>query len=65
MAYELEMYEVASGLFGLPQLPPTTWGSVTLLFADCDTGQASIDGLDGAFEMDLVRLTAIPGIACQ
>ena len=65
VAYELEMYEVLSGVFGLPELPATTWGSVSLLFADCDTGHASFSGLDGALEMDFVRLTAMPGIGCQ
>jgi hypothetical protein len=65
VAYELEMYEVLSGVFGQPQLPATTWGTVTLLLADCDTGQASFDGLDGFLEMDFVRLTAMPGIYCQ
>lgn len=62
--YALEMYEVLSGVFGLPQLPATTWGTMTLLLADCDTAQASLDGVDGALDMDLVRLTELPGISC-
>ena len=65
VAYELEMYEMVSGVFGLPELPATTWGAITLLLADCDTGEASFSGLDGALEMDFVRLTSMPGIGCQ
>ena len=63
--YGLEMYEVMSGAFGVPQLPVTTWGTITLLLADCDTGQASFDGIDGVLEMDLIRLTTFPGISCH
>lgn len=65
MPFELEMYEVAAGEFGQPQLPATTWGTITISLADCNTGQASFSGLDGALEMDIVRLTAMPGTACQ
>ena len=63
--YELEMYEVSAGEFGQPQLPATTWGTISLLLADCDTGHASLDGLDGALDMDFIRLTGMPGIGCQ
>lgn len=63
--FELEMAEVVAGGFGLPQLPPTSWGTITFNLADCDTGHASFSGVDGAMEMDLIRLTAIPGISCN
>jgi hypothetical protein len=43
----------------------TVWGTVTVSLADYDTGHATFDGLDGALEMDIVRLTAMPGISCQ
>jgi hypothetical protein len=61
----IDMYEVVAGDFGDPQSPPTVWGNVSLNLADCDTGQASLDGIDGLLEMDLVRLTGMPGLTCQ
>jgi len=62
---ELEMLEVLSGEFGQPQFTTTAWGTITLELADCDTGHASISGIDGSLEMDLIRLTGMPGIRCQ
>lgn len=60
-----EMFEVVNGNFGTPQPPATSWGTLTLTLADCDTGQASFDGQDGYLEMDIVRLSAMPGISCE
>ncbi|MBT8057842.1 MAG: hypothetical protein KJO72_12970, partial [Gammaproteobacteria bacterium] len=63
--FELQMYEVLSGLFGRPQLPIDHWGTLTLELDDCDSGHAMFDGQQGVLEMDFVRLSAVPGIACQ
>lgn len=63
--YELEMVEVSNGVFGQPVTPETPWGTITIILVDCDHSQASFDGLDGLLEMDLVRLTRLPGIDCQ
>jgi len=63
--FELEMLEVISGVFGQPQLPVSTWGTLSISLADCDTGHASLNGIDGNLEMDLIRLTSMPGISCQ
>ena len=62
---ELEMLEVLSGVFGYPQFATTAWGTITLELADCDTGHASFNGIDGALEMDFVRLSGMPAIRCQ
>jgi hypothetical protein len=62
---ELAMLEVLSGVFGHPQLTTTAWGTITLELADCDTGHASFDGIDGSLEMDFIRLSGMPGIWCQ
>ena len=63
--FELEMFEVPEGVFGQPVAPETPWGTITINLVDCDSGHASFDGLDGLLEMDLVRLTHLPGIDCQ
>jgi hypothetical protein len=60
-----DMYEVASGDLGNPQAPATIWGVATITLADCDTAHALLDGIDGMLEMDLLRLTLMPGITCQ
>jgi len=62
---ELDMFLVSSGTFGQPRLPVTSWGTITINLADCDTGHASFNGLDGALGMDFVRLSTMPGISCQ
>jgi len=63
--FTLEMFEVATGVFGQPESPATAWGTVTIELADCDSGHASFSGLDGSMEMDFVRLTALPGTTCH
>jgi hypothetical protein len=62
---ELEMLEVLSGEFGQPQFTTTAWGTITLELADCDTGHASFNGIDGSIEMDFIRLSGMPGILCE
>jgi hypothetical protein len=65
LPFELEMLEVVTGEFGLPQLPPTAWGTIAFNLADCDSGHASFSGGDGDLEMDFIRLSGMPGISCQ
>jgi len=62
--YELEMYECIDGLFGNPVPPVTTWGTLTISLANCDSGHASFNGIDGQLEMDLMRLTRLPEVGC-
>ena len=61
---ELEMYECVDGVFGDPAPPVTSWGTITVSLADCDSGHATFDGFDGQFEMDLKRLTRLPDVGC-
>ena len=63
--HELEMFEGIDGVFGNPAVPVTFWGTITINLADCDSGHASFNGLDGNLEMDFTRLTSLPGIDCQ
>lgn len=65
MPFELDLFELGSGSFGYPQPPVTSWGTVVIDLADCDTGHASLNGMDGVMEMDFIRLTSMPGISCQ
>ena len=63
--YELEMFEVVDGTFGLPVSPEMSWGTITITLVNCNSGHASFSGLDGDLEMDLVRLARVQGIDCQ
>jgi hypothetical protein len=65
LSYELEMFEAINGVFGNPAIPVTTWGTITINLTDCDSGHASFSGIDGNLEMDLARLTRLPGIGCH
>ena len=61
---ELEMFEIVTGVFGSPVEPATSWGTITITMADCDSGHASFNGVDGHLEMDLVRLVGLAGMDC-
>jgi len=63
--YELKMFEIVNGAFGLPASPEMSWGTITITLVNCNSGHASFSGLDGDLEMDLVRLARIRGIDCQ
>jgi hypothetical protein len=59
------MYEVLQGTFGDPELNLTDWGSLYLIINDCNSVTAELNGLDGYFSADLVRLDDIEGVGCQ
>jgi hypothetical protein len=61
----LKMYEVLQGTFGDPELNLTDWGSLYLIINDCNSVTAELNGLDGYFSADLVRLDDIEGVGCQ
>ena len=59
------MFETITGVYGSPVEPANSWGTITFIFTDCDSGHASLLGNDGVLEMDFVRLASLPGIDCQ
>lgn len=61
----MNLLEVTDGVFGLPELPAASWGVLTLEIADCDSGHATLSGADGEIDMDLVRLSGLPGVGCR
>ncbi len=63
---DLTFYEVSDGVFGEPGPGGTEpWGTITLTLNNCRSAQAEFDGLDGRFEMDLVRLAGVPDTFCS
>ena len=64
-AVTLKMLEIVDGTFGNPVFEPTSWGDLTIEFADCDTGHAILDGLDGSISFDFIRLTGLENIDCS
>ena len=61
----LKMYEELQGAFGDPELNVTEWGSLYPIINDCDSVTAELNGLDGYFSADLVRLDDIEGVSCD
>mgnify|MGYP001815903692 CR=1 FL=1 len=58
---KLGLIEIAEGTFGNPVFNPSDWGELTIEFADCDTGHATLDGIDGKISFDFIRLTGLEG----
>ena len=65
VSFELEMFEIVTGVFGSPVEPATPWGAITITMTDCDSGRASFSGIDGNIEMNLVRLVGLAGMDCS
>lgn len=63
--YDLQMFEVADGVFGQPDFPATEWGKISITLHDCDNGHADFDGKDGRLSMDLVRLVRSEDSSCE
>jgi len=63
-AIKLQMFTV-SGTFGQPGLPADQWGSLNILFTSCDSATAMLDGDDGAFHVELVKMTGLRGVDCN
>jgi len=61
----LNMFEVVNGVFGDPNQSETKWGTVTFSLTDCDHGIAVLNGIDGSFSMDFVRLAGLAGMECN
>lgn len=61
---QLPMFTV-SGTFGQPVMPADEWGSLSIRFNSCDSATAIMDGLDGAFQVELVKMTGLEGVSCK
>lgn len=64
LPFGLEMFEVTDGAFGTPVLPETTWGTMTILLQDCDSGSASLNGADGQLQFNFERLAGLEHEDC-
>lgn len=53
------------GNFAPAQVERVAWGSLTLRFDSCSSGQAILDGLDGRQTMALTKLVGIDGLGCD
>lgn len=59
----LQLEDVADGVFCDPAPPETLRRAITM--EDCDYRHASISGLGGDLELNLMRLSRVPGIDCR
>jgi hypothetical protein len=53
------------GNFTPAQVERVPWGTLTLRFDDCSSGEAILDGLDGRQVMRLTKLVGIDGLGCD
>ena len=60
----LLMYRV-EGTYGEPSMPSIEWGTLEILFSDCDNGAARLDGEDGVLQIDFQRLVGLEGVNCK
>ena len=61
------MFESTGGIF--PQPVPSArglsaWGTLTLRFTSCDSGQSALNGVDGYKESQLTKLAGVAGASC-
>ena len=62
--YSLQMFEVAEGGFGAPVSNEKSWGALAIYLEDCDTAYATLDGVDGKFDVTLSRIAGLSGVEC-
>lgn len=53
------------GGFTAADVTATEWGTLQINFTDCENASATLSGLDGEQDFDLVLLAGIDGLGCQ
>ncbi len=66
-AIEVTMFESTGGTFGSP-VPSarglSVWGTLSIVFSDCNNAVATLSGVDGVKVSQLVKLAGVAGTAC-
>jgi hypothetical protein len=61
------MFESTGGVFPQPVQSSrglSAWGTLTLLFSACDSGQSALNGMDGYKESQIIKLAGVGGASC-
>jgi murein DD-endopeptidase MepM/ murein hydrolase activator NlpD len=64
----IAMYESTGGTFGTPVASArglSFWGTLTLVFSDCNSGTATLRGIDGNKVSNIVKLASVAGTNCS
>jgi murein DD-endopeptidase MepM/ murein hydrolase activator NlpD len=64
---EALMFESTGGIFTSPVRSSrglSAWGTLTLLFSACESGQSSLNGADGAKVSQITKLAGVSGASC-
>ena len=64
---EITMYESTGGTFATPVKSTralSAWGEVTFDFADCTSGKATLEGVDGKKVSHIIKLAGVAGTNC-
>lgn len=64
---EVTMFESTGGTFGSP-VPSarglSVWGTLVIVFSDCDNAVATLTGVDGVKVSQLIKLAGVAGTVC-
>jgi len=63
--FELSMFIGKPGTFDAPTSELTPYGSLSVMFDTCTTGQFILDGLDGKKTSNVVKLVGVDGTNCE
>jgi len=66
-AIEVVMYESSGGVFPTPVSSArglSAWGTLILLFTDCENGQSTLKGMDGEKVSQIIKLAGVGGASC-
>jgi len=66
-AIETLMFESTGGTFPSPVQSSrslSAWGTLTLIFNSCESGQSSLNGADGAKVSQITKLAGVSGASC-
>jgi hypothetical protein len=62
-AIQLPMFTVG-GTYGQPAMPADGWGALRILFTNCSTATAMLDGEDGVSSVVLKKITGLENVYC-
>lgn len=67
-ALQVELLHVTGGAWGAfepEDVTRTPWGTMTMTFDDCESGEAIVDGVDGIEALELTKLAEAFGLPCE
>jgi murein DD-endopeptidase MepM/ murein hydrolase activator NlpD len=66
-AIEVQMFESSGGVFPSPVQSSrglSAWGTLIVVFSDCNNGQTTLNGVDGVKVSQVTKLAGVAGASC-